>query len=73
MKKDAQGSLKPIGVESPGQHREVPAKLEKRPSKKLVIKANDKKNEDVPAKFTEKIEESESMVIHEQRMLNKPA
>jgi hypothetical protein len=47
LKKDGMGSLKPLVMEPPGySNKESIGKLEKKGTKKLIIKTNDKKSEE---------------------------
>lgn len=46
MKKEQLGPIKPLGNSDAPGHREPIGKLEKKPSKKLVIKVNEKKSEE---------------------------
>lgn len=69
------GPIKTHAIEIPNSQKEYLGRLEKKGTKKLVIKANEKKSDEGSAhkteklaniqKITEKIEESESVVIQD--------
>lgn len=76
MKNELLHPIKPVPMEPP-VHKEPVMRLEKKPSKKLVIKANDRVSESVNSekrekKETDNLPESESVVInHDHVIMNK--
>lgn len=75
MHKKELGPIKAHAIEAPNAQKEYLGRLEKKGTKKLVIKTNEKKSDEGSGhkteklakiqKITEKIEESESVVIQD--------